>query len=304
MGFDLAELQAFVAVADKQSFRAAAEALHLSQPALSRRVERLEAALGTPLLARTTRRVALTPTGTRFIEPARTALDGLQDAVLRLAGSAQLRLGQVTVASVPSVAQHFLPPVLAQFAARFPGVRLNVIDDSATVVLQSVLEGRADLAVDFIGAQEPELRFAALGREPYVLAMPRTHAWARRRSVRWAELAGQKMVTLNRRSANRVLVDQALAALADPPQAFYEAEHVAGAMALVEAGLGLAALPRLALPPDHPRLVGVVLLEPRVERVLGLLTPASRPLAPTAQVLHDMLRVALPPHLQPVHEGG
>ena len=300
MNFDLAELQAFVAVAERQSFRAAAEALHLSQPALSRRVERLEAALGTPLLARTTRRVSLTPTGAQFIEPARMALDGLQDAVLRLAGSAALRRGQVTVACVPSVAQHFLPPLLAQFAARFPGVRLRVIDDSATVVLQAVLDGVADFGVDFIGAQEPELRFAALGREPYVLAMPRQHAWARRASVRWADLAGQKMVTLNRRSANRVLVDQALAALPEPPQGFYEAEHVAGALALVEAGLGLAAVPRLALPADHPRLLGVPLLSPQIERVLGLITPTARPLPPTAQVLHDLLLGALPAHLQPV----
>lgn len=299
MGFDLNELQAFVAVADKQSFRVAAEALHLSQPALSRRIERLEAALGTPLLARTTRKVALTPTGARFLEPARAALDGLQDAVLRLAGSAALRRGQVTVACIPSVAQNVLPPLLARFAARFPGARLSVIDDSATLVLQAVQEGRADFGVGFVGAQEPDLRFTAVGREPYVLAMPRQHPWASRRAVRWAELAGQKMVTLNRRSANRVLVDQALAALAEPPLAFYEAEHVAGAMALVEAGLGLAALPRLALPLAHPRLVGVALQAPQVERVLGLITPASRPLPPAAQVLHDMLGDALPAQLLP-----
>ena len=77
MNFDLAELQAFVAVAERQSFRAAAEALHLSQPALSRRIDKLEAALGTALLARATRRVALTATGRDFLAPARLALGSL-----------------------------------------------------------------------------------------------------------------------------------------------------------------------------------------------------------------------------------
>ena len=184
MNFDLAELQAFVAVAERQSFRAAAEALHLSQPALSRRIDKLEAALGTALLARTTRRVALTATGRDFLAPARLALGSLQDAVLRLAGDKALRRGQVRVACVPTLATQVLPAVLRPFAARFPGVRVQLLDGSASAVLAAVTGGEADFGIDFVGAQAPEVRFAPLGREPYVLVLPRTHAWARRRQVR------------------------------------------------------------------------------------------------------------------------
>lgn len=294
MNFDLAELQAFVAVADQQSFRAAADALHLSQPALSRRIDKLEAALGTPLLARTTRRVALTATGRDFLTPARAALGGLQDAVLRLAGSTALRHGRVGVASVPSVATQLLPAVLRGFAARFPGVRVHLIDASASAVLAAVAGGQADFGIAFVGAQEPEVRFEPLGREPYVLVMPRTHPWARRRRVAWHELAGERMVAVSRRSGNRVLIDQALSQLPARPLAFHEAEHVAGALALVEAGLGVAALPRLALAPRHDSLVAVRLIEPVIERVLGLIVPVARPLPPAAAALHDMVRAALP----------
>ncbi len=294
MNFDLTELQALVAVADQQSFRAAAESLHLSQPALSRRIGKLEAALGTPLLARTTRHVALTATGREFLEPARAALGGLQDAVLRLAGSTALRHGRVGLACVPSVAAQVLPTVLRAFTTRFPGVRVQLTDGSASAVLAAVTDGQADFGIDFVGAQEPEVRFEPLGREPYVLVMPRTHAWARRRSVRWGELAGQRMVSVSRRSGNRVLIDQALAELPARPVAFHEAEHVAGALALVEAGLGVAALPRLGVPARHPVLATVRLVEPVVERVLGLVTPVNRPLPPAAGVLHDMLASALP----------
>lgn len=294
MNFDLTELQALIAVADQQSFRAAAEALHLSQPALSRRIGKLEAALGTPLLARTTRHVALTATGREFLEPARAALGGLQDAVLRLAGSTALRHGRVGLACVPSVAARVLPKVLRAFTARFPGVRVQLTDASASAVLAAVIDGQADFGIDFVGAQEPDVRFEPLGRETYVLVMPRTHPWARRRSVRWGELAGQRMVSVSRRSGNRVLIDQALAELPARPVAFHEAEHVAGALALVEAGLGMAALPRLGVPTRHPLLAAVRLVEPVVERVLGLIVPVARPLPPAAAALHDMVRAALP----------
>lgn len=294
MNFDLAELQAFVAVAERQSFRAAAEALHLSQPALSRRIDKLEAALGTALLARTTRRVALTATGRDFLAPARLALGSLQDAVLRLAGDKALRRGQVRVACVPTLATQVLPAVLRPFAARFPGVRVQLLDASASAVLAAVTGGEADFGIDFVGAQAPEVRFAPLGREPYVLVLPRTHAWARRRQVRWAELADECMVAVSRRSGNRVLIDQALAELPARPAVFHEAEHVAGALALVEAGLGLAALPRLGVPARHATLAAVRLVEPVVERVLGLVTPVDRPLPPAAAALHDLLATALP----------
>jgi DNA-binding transcriptional LysR family regulator len=294
MNFDLTELQAFVAVADRQSFHLAAEALHLSQPALSRRIDKLEAALGTPLLARTTRRVSLTATGRDFLVPARTALSGLEDAVLRLAGSTALRHGRVGLACIPSFAAQVLPPILGQFSARFPGVRVHLIDDSASAVLAAVTGGQADLGIDFVGAQEADVQFTPLGREPYVLVLARTHAWARRRQVRWAELAGQRMVAVSRRSGNRVLIDHALAQLAERPVAFHEAEHVAGALALVDAGLGMAVLPRLGLPAQHATLTAVRLVEPHVERALGLITSTVRPLPPAASALHDLVRAALP----------
>ena len=80
--FDMGELIAFVTTAEKASFRLAAEALFLSPPALSRRVERLESVLGARLLERTTRRVELTEVGHEFLQEARRALAGLDEACL------------------------------------------------------------------------------------------------------------------------------------------------------------------------------------------------------------------------------
>lgn len=290
INFALEELQAFVAVADRSNFRLAAEHLCISQPALSRRIDKLESALGLRLLERTTRQVDLTPGGRQFLERARQTLEDLEDAVAHLSDSAQARRGQVTIACVPSVAQHVLPGLLQRFVREQPNVRLRVIDDSAHRVLASVVSGEADFGLNFTGAQEPDVDFEMLGRDTYALVLPHGHALASRPQVAWAELAGQKMVAVSRQSANRLLVDHALAALPQRPVWFYETEHVAGALGLVSAGLGLAALPRMSVPQRHEALCCVPLVDPVVSRVVGLVTRRGRPPSPTASLLRDLVR--------------
>jgi len=289
INFDMGELMAFVVTAEKASFRLAAEALFLSPPALSRRVERLEAALGARLLERTTRHVALTAVGQEFLQEARAALAGLDEAAQRVSDQSRLRRGRVTIACIPSVATNLLPRVLRAFATAQPEVQVHVIDENARQVLDAVLRGDADFGVSFTGSQESALRFEALLRERYVLAMPRRHAWARRTGVAWSELAGQRLVSVSHQSGNRLFLDQVMAELPAQPVAWYECNHVAGALALVEAGLGLAAIPQLALPPDHAQVCGVPLTEPDVWRTLGLLQRRDRLLSPTAHALRQCI---------------
>lgn len=287
--FDLGELVAFVATADKASFRLAAESLFLSPPALSRRVERLEAALGTRLLERTTRHVELTAVGHEFLQEARRALAGLDEAVQRVDDQVKLRRGRVAIACIPSVATNLLPPVLRTFASAQPEVQVHVIDEGAQQVLDAVLRGDADFGLSFTGSQESSLRFEALTRERYVLAMPRSHPWAAREQVQWAELAGLRLVSVSHHSGNRMLLDQVMAGFADRPVAWYECNHVAGALALVEAGLGLATIPQMALRPDHAQVCAVPLTAPDVWRTLGLLQRRDRVLGPTAEALRQCL---------------
>lgn len=287
--FDLGELQAFVVTAEKASFRSAAEALFLSAPALSRRVERLESALGARLLERTTRSVELTAVGQEFLNEARAALAGLDLAVQRVSDRVQLRRGRVTIACIPSVASHLLPRVLRAFAVAQPEVQVHVMDESARQVLDAVMQGAADFGLSFTGSQESALRFEALTRERYVLAMQRSHRWAKRKEIAWSELAGQRLVSVSRDSANRLLLDQATADLPEQPVAWYECNHVAGALALVEGGLGLAVLPQLALPPEHSLVCGVPLIAPDLWRTLGVLQRRDHVLSPAAQALRQRL---------------
>ncbi|WP_251865637.1 LysR family transcriptional regulator [Achromobacter sp. Marseille-Q4962] len=291
INFDLQELQAFVAVAERSSFRAAAEDLHLSQPALSRRIDKLEDLLGARLLERTTRRVALTSVGRVFLERARGAIDELERAVLSIGDLALQRGGLVTVACVPSVAYYFLPSVIREYAERFPRIRVRIIDETANTVLNSVVSGRADFGISFFGTQEPDVDFKAVLREDFVLALRKDHPLAGRRSIAWEDLAGERFMTVAKESGNRLLIDDALARSGKRTVSAFEVSHVMTLLGLVEAGLGVAAVPQLAMPlHGHATLTAIKLEHPRVTRTLGLISRRGRPLGPAAQQLYHLIR--------------
>jgi DNA-binding transcriptional LysR family regulator len=292
INFDLQHLQAFVAVAERGSFRAGAEHIHLSAPAISRRIDKLEGILGAKLFIRTTRKVELTPLGRIFLERATAAMDDLEAAILGISDLAASRTGLVTVACVPSAAIHFLPAVVQTFAERFPQIRVRVVDEAAGEVLSSVLTGESDFGIGFIGGRTAGLDFSPLRKDPFVLAMPRAHELAARKTVAWKELGGQRLIGVGRSSGNRQLLDDALTKAGVAPGYRFEVNHVATLLGMVEAGLGLAAVPQMALPRQHPTLVGLRLRGPSIWRELGLVTRRGTTLRPAAEVLRDHLRAA------------
>ena len=293
MKFSLADLEAFVAVAETENFRRAAESVHLSQSALSRRIAKLEEALGTRLFDRTTRSVSLTAVGREFSRKAGGLLDDLEQTLMGMGEVAASRAGEVTVACVPSAAYYYLPRFIRGYHERFPRIRVRVIDEAANAVLGSVVRGEADFGINFIGTQEPEVEFEAILKEPFVAACRKDHPLARRRRVTWEELGKYDYMTVSKSSGNRVLIDLAMAGARSPPRWFYEMRHVSTMLGLIEAGLGVAAVPRLALPQgDHPTLASVPLVEPLVTRTLGLIKRRGRALSPAARELYAMM---LPP---------
>jgi DNA-binding transcriptional LysR family regulator len=296
INYDLHDLQAFVAVAERASFRQAAADLFLSQSALSRRIDKLEEGLGVKLFERTTRRVQLTNVGQAFLLNVRTALDGLEDAVLGVADLAAHRTGSVTLACVPSAVWHFLPAVLTRFSERFPRIRVRVHDESAQDVLNLVLAGEADFGINFTGAADPDIVFEPIYVESYVLAMRRDHPLAGRKELSWKETVNERYISVAKSSGNRSVIDAALAGVEKHPAILCEVNHVSGVLALVEAGMGVAAVPGLSVLPGRPdTIVGVPLVNPPIHRTLGLISKRNHSMAPAARTLFEMLREALLP---------
>jgi DNA-binding transcriptional LysR family regulator len=290
INFDLADLRAFIAVADLGSFTAAAAELHLSQSALSRRIDKLEETLTVRLFERTTRKVALTPVGREFVRRARELVDGLDESLLGIRDIGARMRGEVTVACVPSAVRYFLPQVLRGYHEKYPHILVRVIDEGANEVLAAVARSEADFGLNYIGAQEPDVDFEPILKEPFVVACHKDHALAGRKKLTWAELDKYVYMTVARASGNRYVLDQALSDASVRPRWFCEVRHILTVVSLVEAGLGIAAVPRLAMPPgDHPVLVSIPLAEPAVTRTIGLIRRRGRRLPPAAQELYDML---------------
>lgn len=295
MNFDLPDLRAFVSVAKLGSFSAAAEELHLSQPALSRRIEKLEAALGVRLFHRTTRKVHLTTVGREFSHRANDLLISLEQSLIGIRDVATNISGEVTIACIPSAVRFFLPSILTEYHARYPRIMLRIIDQGANEVLTTVLRNEADFGINYIGTQEPDLHFEAIMKEPFVLACRSEHPFAKKKKVSWSELATHDFMSVTKDSANRFLLDLALSEHSIHPHWYCEAQHVSTLVSLVEAGMGIAAVPRLAMPPEgHPTLVSVPLVDPLISRSVGLIRRRGRTLSPAALELYNKI-LALKP---------
>jgi DNA-binding transcriptional LysR family regulator len=202
-----------------------------------------------------------------------------------------------------SAVHHFLPPVIRAFREQHPRVLVRIIEEGADEVLASVKHGEADFAVNYIGMQDPEVEFTPLLKEPYVLACPAGHPLARRRSVRWEELADHPLARVSHASRNRLFIDQALAELPPLPRPTIEVRHVSTLIGLVESGLGLAVVPQLTLPLRSGSVVGVKLESPAISRTIAIVRRTGRSLSPAAEAFAKLLASAGRGALKPLRRG-
>ncbi|EFH11242.1 LysR family transcriptional regulator [Teichococcus cervicalis] len=291
MHLPMDDIQAFVMVAELGSFSRAAERLGLTQTGLTRRIQRLEAYVGLALLDRTTRRTGLTAAGRDFLPLARRVVEDLTHGLQRLRTTSRLSAGDVTLATMPAVAYERLPQLLAEYARRHPGNRVMLLERSGSAVTEAVRSGAAEFGIHIMQAPQAELEEDLLSTDPLVLVCHPSHPLAGRGALRWAELAGQDLITLGGSSGNRAAVEQQLAASGLSLRGRFVVENTPSAMALAATGIGVAILPSAA---QRGRLlsglVEVPLVEPALRRSLALVRRRGEALAPAAAALHRMIR--------------
>jgi DNA-binding transcriptional LysR family regulator len=287
---ELLDLRAFIAIVDLGGFVRASRFLNLSQPALSRRIQKLEHALGAPLLERTTRQVSLTMVGRDFLPKARRFLDEFDASLMGLRGLGERHGGLISIAAIPTAVFYFLPRAIARFQAAFPRFRFRILDVGANEGLEAVERGEAEFGINFLGASHTGIAFTRLLEDPFVLACREDHPLASRESVSWRELAGHHVITVGRGSGNRTLLDNALVRSRQSLSWSYEVSHLSGSLGLVEAGLGVAVLPRLATPPGTHATIRVVrLVEPDVTRTIGVVRRQGASMPPAAERFLEIL---------------
>jgi DNA-binding transcriptional LysR family regulator len=270
---DLDCLRSFVAVAECLTFHEAAAGLGISAPALTRRIQRLEAVLDVALLERSTRLVVLTAAGRLLLPLARDAIGAVDHAVEAVRKTARTRSGDLILACIPTMTLQLLPHVIRAFHARWPQTHVRVIECGADAVLHSVRDGSAGFGFGFSSSAriDRDLAFEPILADPYCLILPPDHALAMQDQVRWRDLKPHKVITAGRQSGNMKVLNQALQGIDWQPGTVYEIDHLTTSLGLVEAGLGIAVVPRSALPVQlPPKMAARPLTEPAVTRSLGV----------------------------------
>jgi DNA-binding transcriptional LysR family regulator len=294
MRLDILGLQAFVSIAERGSFHAAAAHLNLSQTALSHRIRKLEETLSVPLLLRTTRQVSLTPAGVALLPRARKLFDDLGATLEGVKTSAQEAAEQITLGCLPTIAMRCMPPVLAAFRQAYPRTRVRVFDVSATELAGRVQSGDAAFGVTIAAANRWDLDLTPVVKEPFVLVCHRSLPLAGERALTWAQLEGQPLVRISAETGNRILIDDALGARRDSLDWRYEVQRVTSAVSLVRSGIGHAIVPKLAYDVVHADdLVAIPLHSPTVSRTLGIVMRKGTVLPMAAQALLELMVATL-----------
>ena len=264
------QLRYFVAVADAGKMTAAARDLHVAQPSVSKQLRKLEAELGAALFERGKAGVALTDAGQILLPWARRVLTDLEGARSEVAGLASLERGRLSVGATPSLSTVLLPRVLAAFHSQHPGITLNVLEAGSRDLVDRLAVGGLDLALVILPVPREELFVTSpLLREELVLAVPKRHPLAKRKSVRVTELRGLPLVMFREgydlRSATIAACEQA----GFHPTFAIEGAEMDGVLRMTAAGVGVAVVPSMVVEKGGA-LVAVRIAQPTLVRSVGV----------------------------------
>lgn len=289
MNLTVRQLRAFVLVVQKGSFTGAGRAMHL-QSAVSILVRDLEEELGSRLIDRTTRSIAVTAVGQEFFASAQRILVDLEHAIGNVDKLIAKQRGRVVVAAPLVLSSTFLPGILAAFASLHPGVDVLVLDSLTDQVLPNVRSGAADLGIGTFRKTEADLSSALLFREPLVAIFPKRHAFGRATRLAWKDLRGSPILALRSGSVFRELTQAGLAAAELPLEPAFEATYSGTLIGWVKAGLGVAIVPAHATALVDEKSVGWKRLEkPAIEREVLMVHRAGVSLSPAAQAFAEHL---------------
>lgn len=284
INLSLRQMQAFVAVARQLSFRRAADALGMSEPALSQSIRQLEEQARGRLFDRTTRSVRLTPLGEHLLPRAERIVEECRRTFDEVADIALLKRGEVTIGCLSSLVVRFLPGVISSFNREFPDIRIRVKDDNAAGIQRKLLSGEIDFAINSRLEPNDDIEYRPLLEDPFRLVCLKEHPLAALEEVRWADIVPYSYIGYDKNTSNRRVIDRALLAAGVRLDAQMELSQLGTLVGMVETGFGVAALPSMACPIGS-HVASRRLIEEEIFRGVGILRIAGRSLTPAADKL-------------------
>lgn len=286
----LAHLRTLAEIARRGSFSRAAEALGLSQPAVSLHVRHLEQVLGVPLLERVGKRAFPTEAGRLLLEHAERAAASLDAAVQALARRRGVVAGRVRLGTGATASIYHLPPLFRRLHARHPELELQVVTGNTPDIVARLLANELDLAVVTNPVASRRILVAPLVSDPLVAVTPATGEWRRRRAFTPGELGRHPLILYERGGAIRGVIDGWFRRAGVAPQVGMELGSAEAIKKLVEAGLGLSISPAVAVRAEvRAGALRAVALDPPLERRLAVVWRRDKPESPALAVVRRAL---------------
>lgn len=291
----LRQFEVFLAVAKAGSFRAAAEAMHLSQPALSQHVAEMERELGTRLFDRLGRKIALTEAGRILEEHALRLFASLASAREAVADLSGLKRGSLVIGASTTPGIYVLPGIIAAFREKYPGVAMSLRIDNSALIEEQIRGNEVDLGV--VGGHALRLGeecVAAGLLDELVLIVPPRHPWAGRQEIQPAQLRDQRLLIREEGSATRQLTERALQQAGGAITASMELGHTEAIKQGVMVGLGVAFVSIHAIRGELAagRLRALRLRGVRIRRHFHIIHNEARTLSASARTFIDLLKTA------------
>jgi molybdate transport repressor ModE-like protein len=300
MDLDSDRLKAFQAVARQGGFSKAARWLHRSQPAVSQAIRALEDDVGEPLFLRggrggRGRGVRLTPAGKILLEHAEASFAALDGARNRLQALQALEEGELTIGTSDTNACYVLPPVLAAFRARYPGIEVRIANRTSPATERQVLEREVDVGFVTLPVSSDRLAAEALVVREDVAIMAPDHPLARRKRIRLEQLLDSPLLLLDQGSRTRSFLDARLAAHPGRARVAMELASIEVVKRLVALGFGVSVVPRIAVAAEvEGGALSCASLFARSEaRSLGVIVARNAPLPRAATAFVEMARKLL-----------
>lgn len=268
---EIHQLRYFCAVARHGTFTRASEVEHVAQPSLSQQILKLEAELGARLFDRLPRSAKLTVFGKAFLPKAERILRHLEEAKSELLDMSGNEKGEVVVGIIPTVAAYLLPRLLRGFAGRHPLVTVKIVEEITPVLLQRLHDGTVDVAIAALPVPGSELASEQLFEEKFYAVLPEKHRRASSPSISLTELNREPFLLLKEGHCFRDSLIAACHSVRMSPAVVFESGQFATILAMVSAGMGVSAVPAMAVQP-HPGCKFVPISGKRSRRKLGLVT--------------------------------
>jgi DNA-binding transcriptional LysR family regulator len=282
---DLLLTRSLLAVAREGTIGKAAKRLHISQSALSRRLQQLAEELGTEILSPQGRGVVLTEAGRLFVAEGTVLVDRFDRAKAEVRALSRLEAGTVRVGGGATAVSYLLPEAMARFRKSHPRVRFRLEEAGSREVEQAVIEDRVELGVVTLPVFAKELEVRPLAKDRIVLVAAPDHPLAKRRRVVPEDLGGLAIIGFEGESAIRTLIDQALREAFVEVNVVMEVRSIAAILRLVESTGSCAFVSELGA--EGRPVIDVRGL--RIERDLGLVTRRGRPMSAAARAFAEEL---------------